>query len=341
MPTTPQGSAGRLRRRVLPALTATVATAVLLAACSSTGGKPDSSGSGGGGAGQANTPRVTIAMVTHAPPGDTFFDIVRAGAQAAADKDNVNLQYSSDPQAPNQANLLQTAIDSKVDGIALTLPSASALAGGVKNAQAAGIPISGFNAGFDDWQALGIKEYFGQNETLAGNAAGERLTQDGAKHVVCVIQAQGQVQLESRCAGTKAKFNGQFETLNVNGEDMTSVASTLTAKLQQDPSIDAVLTLGAPIAMTAVDVVGRSSSSAKIYTFDTNAALVDAIKQGKVQWAIDQQPYLQGYLAVDSLWLEINNGNIIGGGGATLTGPAFIDQSNIDSVADYAKAGTR
>ena len=44
---------------------------------------------------------------------------------------------------------------------------------------------------------------------------------------------------------------------------------------------------------------------------------------------------------MDSLWLYINNGNTIGGGKPTLTGPAFIDQSNIDSIAALAEAGTR
>ena len=70
-------------------------------------------------------------------------------------------------------------------------------------------------------------------------------------------------------------------------------------------------------------------------------SLVDAIKNGKVQWAVDQQPFLQGYLAIDSLWLFKNNKNLIGGGQPTLTGPSFIDQGNIDAVAALAKAGTR
>ena len=74
---------------------------------------------------------------------------------------------------------------------------------------------------------------------------------------------------------------------------------------------------------------------------DTNADLVAAIESGEVTWAIDQQPYLQGYQAVDSLWLYLYNGNLIGGGQAVLTGPSFIDQSNIDTVAEYAQRGTR
>jgi simple sugar transport system substrate-binding protein len=105
--------------------------------------------------------------------------------------------------------------------------------------------------------------------------------------------------------------------------------------------VDHVVALGAPIALTAIQSVGNANSQAKIVTFDTNAALVDAIKGGQVQWAVDQQPYLQGYLAVDALWLYINNKNVIGGGAPTLTGPSFIDSSNIDAVASLAKSGTR
>jgi simple sugar transport system substrate-binding protein len=311
-----------------------------LASCSSTGGKPAENGSGMG-AGQANTPRMTVAMITHEVPGDSFWDLIRKGAQAAADKDNIELRYSNDPEAPAQANLVQSAIDSKVDGIALTLAKPDAMAPAVKAAEAAGIPVVAFNSGFDNFKAMGVQEYFGQDEKLAGVAAGEKLNADGAKKIICVIQEQGQVALESRCAGVKQGFKGNMEILNVNSKDMPSVESTITAKLQQDPSVDTVVALGAPIALTAVQSVGNAGSSAKIVTFDTNAALVDAIKGGKVQWAVDQQPFLQGYLAIDSLWLFKNNKNLIGGGQPTLTGPSFIDQGNIDAVAELAKAGTR
>ena len=187
---------------------------------------------------------------------------------------------------------------------------------------------------------MGVKEYFGQDEYIAGQAAGDRLKADGVKKTLCVIQEQGHVGLESRCAGVKNTFPAT-ENLNVNGKDMPSVESTITAKLQQDPSVDSVLALGAPIAMTAVQSVKNAGSSAKVETFDTNAALVNAIKSGDVQWAVDQQPFLQGYLAIDSLWLYLNNGNVIGGGKPVLTGPSFIDKSNIDAVAQYAQNGTR
>ncbi|MBX7456448.1 substrate-binding domain-containing protein [Mycolicibacterium sp. 3033] len=314
--------------------------AIGLVACSSTGGKPAGSGEGGGGGGTVDTPRKTIAMITHEVPGDSFWDLIRKGAETAAKKDNIELRYSNDPEAPGQANLVQTAVDSGVDGIAVTLAKPDAMQAAVKAAEAKGIPVVAFNAGADAWSAMGVKEFFGQDEFIAGQAVGERLTAEGAKKAICVIQEQGHVGLESRCAGVKDKFPAT-ETLNVNGKDMPSVESTITAKLQQDPAVDYVVTLGAPFALTAVQSAGNAGSKAKIGTFDTNAALVGAIQDGTVQWAIDQQPYLQGYLAVDSLWLYLTNGNVIGGGQPTLTGPAFIDKTNIDAVADYAKGGTR
>ncbi|MES5819888.1 sugar ABC transporter substrate-binding protein [Streptomyces sp. RG80] len=325
-------------------LTATVLVGALFATgcSSSSGGKKSEEGDAAAAAGKANTPRMTVAMVTHASPGDTFWDLVRKGAQAAAAKDNIKLVYSSDPSAGNQANLVQNAIDQKVDGIALTAAKPDALKDVIAKAQKAGIPVVGFNSGVDNWQDLGMLEYFGQDENIAGQAFGERLDQLGAKHALCVIQEQGQVALEARCAGLKKGFSGTTDTLYVNGTDMPSVKSTITAKLKADSSIDQVVTLGAPIALTAVQSLSDAGSKAKVATFDLNKDLVKAVQAGTVEFAVDQQPYLQGYLSVDSLWLYKNNGNYMGGGEQpVLTGPAFITKDNVDKVAEFASKGTR
>ncbi|MER6290534.1 substrate-binding domain-containing protein [Streptomyces sviceus] len=325
-------------------LTATVLAGTLLAAgcSSSSGGKKSEEGSAAASAGKATTPRMTVAMVTHASPGDTFWDLVRKGAQAAAAKDNVKLVYSSDPNAGNQANLVQNAIDQKVDGIALTAAKPAAMKDVVAKATAAGIPVVGFNSGVGDWKQLGMLEYFGQDENIAGQAFGQRLNQLGAKHALCVIQEQGQVALEARCAGLKKGFSGKTDILYVNGTDMPSVKATITAKLKQDSSIDQLVTLGAPIALTAVQSLSDAGSKAKLATFDLNKDLVKAVQDGKVEFAVDQQPYLQGYLAVDAIWLFKTNGNFSGGSTApVLTGPAFIDKTNVDTVAKFAANGTR
>ncbi|MFG3295386.1 substrate-binding domain-containing protein [Streptomyces sp. NPDC048179] len=326
------------------AMAATVLAGVLLATgcSSSSGGKKSEDSGAAASAGKASTPRMTVAMITHAQPGDTFWDLIRKGAAAAAAKDNIKLVYSADPSAANQANLVQNAIDQKVDGIALTAATPDALKSVVGKAEAAGIPVVGFNSGVDAWKKLGMLEYFGQDENIAGQAFGERLNQLGAKHALCVVQAQGQVALEARCAGLAKGFKGKTDKIYVNGTDMPSVKSTITAKLQQDSSIDQVVTLGAPIALTAIQSVKDAGSKAKIATFDLNKDLVSAIQDGSIEFAVDQQPYLQGYLAVDALWLYKNNGNYSGGGAApVLTGPAFVTKDNADTIAKFAANGTR
>ncbi|KOV61387.1 sugar ABC transporter substrate-binding protein [Streptomyces sp. NRRL WC-3618] len=330
-------------RRIAPVVAAAAAAALVLAGCSSSsGGKKAEDNGSGASAGKATTPRMTVALVTHQAPGDAFWDIVRKGAQAAADKDNIKLVYSADPDAGNQSNLVQNAIDQKVDGIAITLAKPDAMKDVVAKATAAGIPVVGLNSGLSDWKKLGLQQFFGQDESVAGEAFGKKLNEVGSKKAVCVIQEQGNVGLTQRCDGVKKTFTGKLEILNVNGTDMPSVKSTITAKLNQDKAIDYVVTLGASYALTAVQSVGDAGSKAKVATFDLNKEMTDAITKGDVQFAVDQQPYLQGYLAVDSMWLFKNNGNYSGGGEQpVLTGPAFVDKSNVEKIAAFAAKGTR
>ena len=283
----------------------------------------------------------TFAMITHGQPGDTFWDIIRKGAEAAAKKDNVKLVYYADPTASKEAQLISNVVGQKVDGIALTLAFPDAEAGAVKQALDAKIPLVGFNAGVADWKKAGLSMYVGQDETIAGQAVGERLNADGAKSVVCVDQQQGAVQLEARCNGIKNTFKGDFFVLYVNGYDMASAQSRIVAKLQQSTSVDYVVTLGAPFAPTALEAVDTAGSKAKVGTFDLTPRAAALIQQGKLQWAIDQQPFVEGYEAVDLLWLNKTNGDTLGGGGPVLTGPTFVDKGNIADVAKYAAQGTR
>ncbi|MEV5736076.1 sugar ABC transporter substrate-binding protein [Streptomyces sp. NPDC052292] len=330
-------------RRLAPVVAVAAAAALTLAGCSSgAGGKKAEEGGSGAAAGKANTPRMTVALITHQSPGDTFWDIVRKGAEAAAAKDNIKLVYSHDPDAGRQAGLVQNAVDQKVDGIAVTLAKPDAMKDVVGKAGAAGIPVVGLNSGLSDWKKLGLLQFFGQDETVAGEAFGRKLNEVGAEKAVCVIQEQGNIGLTQRCDGLRKTFSGSTENLYVNGADMPSVKSTITAKLKQDKSIDHVVTLGAPFALTAVQSVDDAGSKARIATFDLNKNLTAAVKKGTIQFAVDQQPYLQGYLAIDSLWLYRTNGNYSGGGEQpVLTGPAFVDRSNVDKVAEFAAKGTR
>ena len=320
---------------------ATLATAcLLLAGCSATGGAPRTNSTNAGG-GTVDTPRAVVAMISHGAPGDTFWDLVRKGAEDAARKDNIELRYSSDPQAPNQANLVQSAIDAHVDGIAVTLPNPQAIGPVAQAAVKAGIPVVGLNSGMSAYRDYGLQGFFGQDEHVAGEAAGKELKRLGATKILCVIHEQGNSSQESRCSGVADGSTVPTEVLYVNGQDLTSVSATIQAKLAQDPTISHVITLVAPVGLTAVRSAAAAGSAAKVATFDTNAELVAAIKDGSILFAVDQQPYVQGYLAVDSLWLHMRNGSTIGGGQPVYTGPAFVDASNVSALEAAAKEGLR
>jgi simple sugar transport system substrate-binding protein len=313
-----------------------------LAACSSQGGaqnQPDTASGGSGGTAVTGGENYTIAMITHEQAGDTFWDKIRAGAEDAATSHGIELKYSNNEQGPEQATLVQNAIDSQVDGIAVTLSSADAVVPVAKKAADAGIPVVAFNQGIDQYVDAGAKMYFGSDEDLAGQTIGEKITAEGGGKTLCIIQAQGSVALETRCAGVK-KTMPNTENLQVNGADLPSVQQTIQAKLAEDTSITHIVTLGAPIAMAALQAQG-DAGTAKLITFDLNQDAAKAIQDGKIQFSVDQQPYVQGYMAVESLWLNLSNGNDIGGGKPTLTGPSLVDSSNIDQILPYTANNKR
>jgi simple sugar transport system substrate-binding protein len=329
-------------RRTLRVLAVVAAASAALAACSSQGGAPASQpSSGGGGGGDTSGANLTIQMITHEQAGDTFWDKIRAGAQDAAKAHGITLQYSNNENGPEQATLVQNAIDAKVSGIAVTLSNADAVIPVAKKAADAGIPVVVFNQGITDYTKAGAKMYFGSDETLAGKTIGQKISQaDAGGKTLCIIQAQGSVALEARCAGVKSGF-ANTENLQVNGADLPSVQQTIQSKLAEDPSITNIVTLGAPIALAAIQAQAASNNTAKVYTFDLNQDAAQAIKDGKIAFAVDQQPYVQGYQSVLMLWMNITNGNDLGGGGPVLTGPSIVDKTNIDQILPYTKNNKR
>lgn len=318
-----------------------LATVVTLGvtACSDGGRqKTDDSDSGGGNA--PGSSGYTIAFVTHETPGDAFWDKVKSGAEQAAKDEGVTLKYSNDPDAAKQAQLIQSAVDSKVNGIATTLVTPDALAGSVKAATDAKIPVVGLNAGIEEYKQLGALMYFGSDDQIAGESAGDRIAAAGAKHPLCVIHQAGSVSLEARCAGVKSKVAGT-ENIQVNGADDAAVTSTIQAKLAQDKSIDYVITLNSQVALDVVKAQEAAASTAKVATFDLDQQVAQHVQDGKIEFSIDQQPYAQGYLAISSLYLYLKNGNDIGGGRAVLTGPSFVDKANVATILPYIKNNTR
>ncbi|MFJ4691314.1 sugar ABC transporter substrate-binding protein [Streptomyces sp. NPDC088766] len=317
---------------------------VCLAGCSSTGGKrAEDAREAAAAQGRAavDTPRWTFAMITHSGDGDTFWDIVQSGAKQAAVKDNINFLYSHDDEAQQQAQLVDAAVDKKVDGIIVTLAKPDAMKAALARARKAGIPVITVNSGSAESKAFGALTHIGQDETIAGEAVGEELNRRGKKKAICVLHEQGNVGHEQRCDGVAKTFTGTVTDLYVTGTNMPDVQSAIEARLQADPSTDAVVTLGAPFADTAVKAGQGAGSKAEIDTFDLNAKVAAGLADGTLGFAVDQQPYLQGYQAVDLLWLYKYNADVLGGGGPVLTGPQIITKDQADELAAYAERGTR
>ncbi|MET7641188.1 sugar ABC transporter substrate-binding protein [Streptomyces sp. NPDC005438] len=313
-----------------------------LAGCSSSGGKK-AEGEENRSQGKANvsTPRWKFAMVTHSGDGDTFWDIVQSGAKEASSKDNIEFLYSHDKQAGKQAELVQAAIDKKVDGLIVSLAKPAAMKNVVAKAVKAGIPVITINSGQAESPKFKALAHIGQDETVAGEAVGEELNKRGKKKALCLLHEQGNVGLEQRCDGIGKTFDGKVDKLYADGTNMPDVQSSLESKLQSTKSIDTVVTLGAPFAPTAAKAVDAAGSKAEVNTFDLNAQVAKDLKGKKLGFAVDQQPYLQGYQAVDLLWLHRYNANMLGGGEPVLTGPQILRQGDASALEKYTKRGTR
>lgn len=321
-----------MKKRLLAGLGLAATTGLLLAGCAGTGQETASPDKGGD---------LTFAVVTHSGPGDAFWDRVKSGAETAGDDYGATITYNSDADPAKQSQLIDNAVAQEVDGIVVSMANPDGVEDSVKKAVAAGIPVVTINSGIERSAEFGALTHIGQSETVAGEAVGTRLADEGLGNALCVIQEAGNVGLEDRCAAAAKTFGGTMTNLQVDGTNDADVKATIKSKLQADPSIDGVLTLGGQYAIDAVGAVEESGSDAKIGTFDLSEDVVSDVENGSILFAVDQQPYVQGFLGVTALQLFVTNGNVIGGGQPVYSGPAFVTEDNAAQVAEFAANGTR
>ncbi|MFI6999693.1 sugar ABC transporter substrate-binding protein [Nocardia sp. NPDC050175] len=319
-------------RRLVPWL----AAAAVLAACSGPGADVPAPTNSPVAAGKLHS----VAVVTHGSPGDAFWNVVKNGAEAAGKDLGVRVEYNSAGDPGQQAKLIDNAVAQGVDGLVVSMANPDALRPSIEKARAAGIPVVTINSGESESAKYGAIGHVGQSESLAGQAAGKRLADAKKTKLLCVIHEAGNIGANQRCEGaTKAFGNGT--TLQVDINNPTDAQSRIKGALEADKSIDAVLTLNSQVAARAVDGVKEAQSGATVATFDLNPDVVEAIRAGKLLFAVDQQQYEQGYLPVVMLQAYRTNLNTVGGGTPVQTGPAFVDKGNVDAVAALVAQGTR
>ena len=321
------------------AIAAVAASALVVAGCSN-GDPATSSGAGNGGAAKAGGGAITVAVVTHAAPGDAFWDVVKSGAEAAGKQENVKVTYAGDPDPAKQSQLIDNAVAQKVQGIAVSMANPDGLKESIQRAIAAGVPVITINSGLEKSKEFGALTHVGQSEELAGEGAGEKFRSLGAKKMLCVIHEAGNIGLESRCSGAKKTFGGG-QNLQVDISNVADAQNTIKSALLADPSIDGILTLNDGIAKAAVAARKEANSKALIATFDVSSDVTDAVLVGDIAFAVDQQPYLQGYLPVVFFALKVRNGNDVGGGQPVYSGPGYVTKDNAAQVKKFAATGTR
>ena len=298
---------------------------------------------------------ITVAIVG-GKTDDAFFAKVKKGIDDAAlvvaahgGKVNYLQLQTYDNIGGDAANLVRTAISQKANVIAVPnwVPGSEDEA--IKAAQAAGIPVILFNSGGGDKaKELGAINYVGNEEYTAGLAGGERFTAGKAKNVICVNTVPGAQNLEDRCKGVSdgiTKGGGKSTQLPLPAASFgnpTAVAEAIKATLLKDKTIDGVVAISAGDADAAAAGIEQAGGTGKVQlgSFDMNETGLERVKAGTQLFAIDQQPWLQGFLAVTLADAYVNYGLKLATA-PILTGPGVVDSSTIDATLAGAKAGYR
>ncbi|WP_417463188.1 substrate-binding domain-containing protein [Kordiimonas sp.] len=247
------------------------------------------------------------------------------------------------------ANLVRTAISQDVDIIAVPNWVPDTQDEAIKAAMDAGIPVILYNAGGGDKAAeLGAINYIGNEEYPAGLAGGRYFAKNGAKHVICVNTVPGAGNLEDRCRGIAdgmAESGFKSEQLPLPASafgDPTAVAEAVKATLLGDDTIDGVFAISSADADSVFIAMQQAGKSETVLlgSFDMNVAGLERIRDGAQLFAIDQQPWLQGFLAVTLADGYVNYGLAMATA-PLLTGPGIVDSSNIDATLVGGEQGYR
>jgi simple sugar transport system substrate-binding protein len=284
-----------------------------------------------------------VVFVTHGQSGDPYWSVVKNGMDDAAKALGVKAEYLS-PETfdmVKMAQLIDAATASKPDGLVVSIPDAAALSEPVKNAVAAGIPVIVVDSGGAKLtKELGGLLYLGQSEYEAGVAAGERVAKLGVKNAVCINQEVGNSSLDDRCNGF-AKGLGVDVPVLQGVMDPTEMKSRVLAYLNAHKDVEFMLGCGPTAtepALAALDELGMVGK-VKLGTFDLSPVILQAVVDGKVEWGIDAQQYLMGYIPV--VMLDLKAKYKLAPIADYPTGPGFVTKAEAASVIDLAKQGKR
>lgn len=279
-------------------------------------------------------------LVSHAPDSDSWWNTIKNGIALAGEQVGVEVEYRNPPTGDiaDMARIIEQAAASNPDGIITTLADFEVLKGPIRDAVDQGIDVIIMNSGTaEQAREVGALMYVGQPEFEAGLAAGIRAKGDGVTSFLCVNHAIQQPIVGERCRGFAEGLGVDLgESMMDSGTDPAEIKNKVLAYLSANPETDGILTLGPVSADPTIAALKENGMAGDIYfgTFDLGAEIVKGIKDGTIQWGIDQQPFLQAYLPVVILanWdrYGVLPGNNIN------SGPGFVTKDGLTLVEKYA-----
>ena len=290
---------------------------------------------------------VRVTFVVHGSAADPYWSVVKRGVDDAAAMTGAKVEYYA-PQVfdvVEQARMMEAAIASKPDGIAVSIADADAMRKSVTAAVAAGIPVMVLDSGEKAGAEMGAPLYVGTvSEYDSGKKAGERLAKEGILKVVCINHEVGNVSLDERCQGLNDGLKpsgGGTEVVAVT-PDPADVQRRTEAYLSAHPDVQAVFALGAGAANPLIPLFRDKElfGKLKLYTFDISPEVLDSIVAGEMSFGMDAQQYLMGYLPVVHLVQQATNG--LSPINSIYTGPLFVDTPDkAKAILTLAKEGIR
>jgi simple sugar transport system substrate-binding protein len=243
-------------------------------------------------------------LISHAPDSDSWWNTIKNSVKQAGDDYGVTVDYRNPPNGDlaDMARLIEQAAAQNYDGVITTIADYNVLSNAMRKVTDKKIPLITINSGtHEQSEKLGAVMHVGQPEYEAGKGAGERAKAAGVKSFLCVNHfATNPVSFE-RCRGFAEAIGVDFKTSTVDvGDDPTAIEAKVSAYLRQNPKTEAVLALGPTSAHPTIKALEKNGMKGKIWfaTFDLSDQIAKGIKDGSIQFAIDQQPYLQGYIPV-------------------------------------------
>jgi simple sugar transport system substrate-binding protein len=282
-----------------------------------------------------------FVFVSHAPDSDSWWNTIKTSLSIAEKQLGVTVEYRNPPTGDiaDMARIVEQAAASGPDGIVLSIADFDALSGPVQSAVDQGIPVITVNSGtHEQSKKMGALMHIGQPEYDAGFAAGSRTKDDiGAKTFLCVNHYITNGASVDRCEGFAAGLGVELGSQMIDsGQDPGEIKNKVLAYLSANPDTAAVLTLGPTSAGPTIEALKENGLAGDIYmgTFDLSSEIAAGVKEDIVSWAIDQQPFFQGYLSIVLLTNYNRYGLLVPHN--INSGPGFVTKGTIDAVAEMA-----